>query len=125
MRTQSLSRAYQTAVSNGRHEIVADAPTDKGGGGTGCGAHELLEASLAVCVNMAVRMCAAEQSIPLEHMSTEVRLQRPDPDRVVFEFSLALSGPLSIEQRLALEKAAHTCPVRQTLSQRLEFKAVK
>ena len=104
MRTQSLPRAYQTAVGNGRHEIVADAPTDKGGGSTGFGAHELLEASLAVCINMAVRMRAAEQSIPLEHVSTAVRLQRPDPDRVVFEFSLALSGPLSIEQRLALEK---------------------
>jgi uncharacterized OsmC-like protein len=55
IRTQSLPRAYQTAFSNGRHEIVADAPIDKGGGGTAFGAHELLEASLAVCINMAVR----------------------------------------------------------------------
>jgi len=43
MRTQSLPQAHRTAVGNGRHEIVADAPINKGGGG----AHELLEAVLA------------------------------------------------------------------------------
>jgi putative redox protein len=112
-------------VSTGRHEVVADAPIDKGRGGTGFGAHELLEAALAVCISMAVRMYAAAHSIPLEHVSTHVHLRRPAADRVVFEYSLELQGPLSSEQRERLAQAAQGCQVSQTLSKRLEFKAAK
>jgi putative redox protein len=125
MRTRSLLGAYRTAVSNGRHEIVADAPIDKGGGGTGFGAHELLEAALAACINMSVRMYATAQSIPLEDVSTEGSIETPCPDQVVFEYSLELQGLLNNEQRKLLARAAQECPVSQTLSKRLEFKAAK
>lgn len=53
--TRSLQERYQTIASNSRHELAADAPAEKGGDGAGFSAHELLEAALAVCVNMAVR----------------------------------------------------------------------
>lgn len=121
--TQSLSSRFQTTANNGRHEIAADAPIDKGGGGVGFSAHELLEASLAVCVNMAVRMYAAEHSIPLESTTTRVRLQRPTPDTVSFEYAVELTGPLSASQLHELQEAARACPVRDTLSKRIEFRA--
>lgn len=122
VRTQSLPGAYRTKANNGHHEIIADAPQDKGGGATGFGAHELLECSLAVCINMAVRMHAAQYSIPLETVTTAVQLQRPEPDHIVFECSLEMTGPLTSAQKEALRTAAETCPVSQTLSKRIEIK---
>jgi putative redox protein len=123
IRAQSLPQAYRTTVSN--DEIAANAPIDKGGGGAGFGAHELLEAALAVCINMAVRMHASEHSIPLESVSTRVRLDRPHPNTVSFKYKLDLVGPLSDQQRRQLEHAASICQVRQTLSKRIEFRALE
>ncbi|MEO7774524.1 MAG: OsmC family protein [Steroidobacteraceae bacterium] len=101
--------------------MVADAPTAKGGGGAGFGAHELLEAALAVCLNMAVRMHAESNGLPLTGVNTRVSLHRPAPDTVCFEYSLELTGPLTDDHRGQLEEIARTCPVRQTLSKRIDF----
>lgn len=121
IRTEGRGNAYQALVGNGNHEILCDAPIEKGGAGSGFGAHDLLEASLALCMNMAIRMHAAANAIPLERVCTQVRLLRPTPDEVVFEYSLELTGSLTQAQRLVLEEAAEKCPVRQTLSRRLSF----
>lgn len=56
---------YQTAFSNGTHTAVADVPMEKGGAGQGFGPHELLEAALATCLTMTVRMAAEHLGIPL------------------------------------------------------------
>lgn len=119
--TQSRHEPWQALVSNGRHEVPGDAPIEKGGGGQGMGAHDLLEASLALCMSMAVRMHAAEHSIPLDGVRTHVHLVRPDTGGVVFEYALELEGPLNQAQRNALEEVAADCPVRRTLSQPLAF----
>ena len=52
---------------------------------------------------MAVRMHAAEQSIPLQGVVARVRLERPAPDTVTFEHSLEFDGPLGTGHRLQLE----------------------
>jgi putative redox protein len=124
IRTRSLPQRYTTALSNGRQEVFADAPIEKGGGGAGLGAHELLEAALAVCINMAVRMHADQHTIPLSSVTTRVSIQRPDGHTVRFDYGIELSGPLSAAQREELEAAARACPVRQTLSKHLEFRAM-
>jgi uncharacterized OsmC-like protein len=72
IQVDSLSPAYRGVVRNRAHELASDAPITKGGGGAGFGAHELLEASLAACLNMAVRMHADARGIPLERVSTVV-----------------------------------------------------
>ena len=123
IRTQSLPELFRSAVNNGVHEIHTDAPVSKGGEGTGFGAHDLLEAALATCINMAVRMYAVGHAIPLERVATSVQLERPDPEHVVFTDALELGGELSSEQRQQLANVADACPVRQTLSKRLEFHA--
>jgi putative redox protein len=122
--TESTPRPYVTIASNGRVAIQLDAPTAKGGGGDGFGSHDLLEASIAVCINMAVRMHAAANGIALDGVSTRVELSRPDATTTRFNYSLQLKGPLTESQRDALLDAARTCPVRQTLSSRIEFHAL-
>ena len=121
--TQSTTERFRTEVSNGRISIDADPPQDKGGGGAGFGAHELLEAAFAACMNMAVRICAVEHGIALEGVQTQVQLSRPTAGTVRFEYGLELRGQLSTQQRALLTEAAETCPVRQTLSMRLEFQS--
>lgn len=122
--TQSTPEHFKTEISNGSSSIAADPPLDKGGQGAGFGAHELLESSLAACINMAVRMCAVGHGIALEGVKTKVQLRRPDAESVCFDYALQLLGPLTAEQRTLLMHAADNCPVRQTLSKRLTFQSV-
>ncbi len=119
--TESGTEKFVTLASNGRTTIQLDAPLAKGGGGMGFGPHELLEASIGACINMAVRMHALAHQIPLEGVASSVRIVRPDAATVRFEHTLDLRGPLTHAQREALTVAAATCPVRQTLSRRIDF----
>ena len=125
IQAESIAGSYPTTVTNGNHELIADAPIAKGGGSSGFGAHELLEAALAACLNMAVRMCASANGIPLQSVRTRVSLQRPTDDIVRFGYAVELTGPLSEQQRAELEFAAQTCPVRQTLSKQLDFEQMR
>lgn len=124
IQTHSLPQSYTTAVTDTRHEMTADAPIDKGGGGAGFGAHELLEAALAACINMAVRMHADTHAIPLDGVTTRVMLHRSDPETARFEYALEITGSLSLAQREQLATVARSCPVRRTLSKRLEFQEI-
>lgn len=123
--TKSTPRPYVTTASNGRVTIQLDAPVAKGGGGEGFGAHDLLEASVAVCINMAVRMHAAANSMPLTSVSTQVELSKPDAATTRFDYSLKFEGELTPGQKAALIEAARQCPVKETLSRRLEFHALE
>jgi putative redox protein len=123
--TTSLQSAYRTEFTSAQAHAIADAPPEKGGSGSGFGPHELLEAALATCINMAIRMRAVELEIAIEGVSTVVRLNRSRPDVAAFEFATEIAGAISASQRRQLEEAAGNCPVRQTLSRRLEFVSTK
>jgi putative redox protein len=125
IQVDSLSPAYQGVVRNGSHAVVSDAPITKGGGGMGFGAHELLEAALAACLNMAVRMHADQKDIPLEHVATKVTLSWPDEQTSKFEYRVDLTGPMSPGQRAELQAIADSCPVRRTLSRQLVFERAR
>ena len=112
---------YQTRFSDGEHHGTCDATVDKGGGHSGFRPHDLLEAALASCVNMAVRMFADNHAIPLGSVTTKVSLDRTHPDEVVFRYEVGLDGELTPEQRDKLLQAAAACPVRRTLSKRIRF----
>ena len=121
--TESTPRPFVTIARNGRVTMQLDAPISKGGGGEGFGAHDLLEASIAVCINMAVRMHAEANGISLASVSTQVELSKPDAMTSRFNYSLQLEGQLIAEQKAALHAVARSCPVRETLSRRIEFHA--
>jgi putative redox protein len=112
---------YKTRFSDGEHECISDTTADKGGGASGFRPHHLLEAALATCVNMTVRMYAENHGIPLRGVTTNVSLDRTPPDEVVFRYEVALDGELTAEQQSKLIQAAGACPVRKTLSKRIKF----
>ena len=121
IRAESADRPYLTSFTNGRHTASSDNTPDKGGQGAGFRPHELLEAALASCMNMWLRMYADNHQLPLEHVNTIVELKRDHPGEAVFEYEIALEGPLTSEQKSKLLGISQTCPVRKTLSGTLSF----
>ena len=80
----SKKTQFDTWFTNGKHEGHCDAPVEKGGCDGGFGPHELLEAALASCLNIWVRVCAKNHNIPLAGVVTEVTLERQTPERSFF-----------------------------------------
>ena len=114
---------YRTRFTDGEHEGIADTTADKGGEHSGFRPHDLLEAALATCVNMTVRMYADNHGITVRGVTTNVSLDRTHPDEVVFRYEVELDGELTDEQRNKLFQAASACPVRKTLSKKIRFES--
>jgi len=112
---------YQTRFSDGEHQGISDTTADKGGQHSGFRPHDLLEAALATCVNMTVRMYADNQAIPLRSVTTKVSIDRSLPDEAVFRYEVDLDGELTPVQKDKLLHAANACPVRRTLSKGIRF----
>jgi putative redox protein len=116
--------SYQTTVSNGKHIASADTTEDKGGHHSGFRPHELLEAALASCLNMHLRMYADHHNIFLDEVRTIVTLDRNLPDEAIFKYSIDMTGSLSDEQRVKLLQIAKTCPVHKTLLKKISIQEV-
>ena len=112
---------YHTEFTNGAHVATSDTTPNKGGGNRGFRPHELLEAALATCMNMTVRMAADIQGIPLSSVSVTVSLNREEPGKPVFEYRVQFGEALSEAQKSRLLSAVELCPVRNTLSHPLRF----
>jgi len=121
IKTQSGDAPYLVRFTNGTQEALADVLPVKGGQGAGFGPHELMEASLATCINMWIRMQADQQNIPVGAISVSVNLKRDDPNERIFEYSISIDGTLSEQQRTILLQFADDCPVRKTLCKRISF----
>lgn len=122
IRTDSQPAKFQTQFTNGVQVSVSDTTPDKGGGNLGFRPHELLEAALASCMNMTLRMCAEKQRMPLSGVSVAVSLNRNNPDGPLFEYSVEFHGSLSESQKGELLSALENCPVRKTLSKPLHVR---
>ncbi len=117
----SESPQYRTRFSDGKHAGIADTPAEKGGSDSGFRPHELLEAALATCVNMTIRMYADNHGIPLEGVTTTVRLDRESSEQALFNYEVEFVGDLKPEHAEKLLRAANACPVRRTLSRAIVF----
>jgi putative redox protein len=120
----SLPEKYLARFTDGTHEALADTAPEYGGAFAGFKPVDLLEAALANCVTMVVRIAADKRSIPLAGVSVQVKLNRENKDESVFEYSIDLRGELTDEQRATLLRAASGCPVKKILSGAVSFKDV-
>jgi putative redox protein len=120
---QDEKAAYRTQVSNGEFQTVADATVDHGGGGAGFRPHEFLEAALATCLNMTVRIFADRHGLALTGVQTTVSLDRTVAGQTVFEYDIKVSGDLTAEETQRILQAAKACPVHKTLSGAISFRS--
>lgn len=116
---KSQEPKYQVLFTNGLHECVADTTEANGGDNGGFRPHDLLEAALATCLNMWLKMYADNHNIPVSHVETTVSLDRSHPDEVIFNFSINISGSLSSSEKQKLISVAKTCPIHKTLTKKL------
>jgi len=123
--TQSKETRYRVHFTDGKQQADADVLPIKGGRGAGFGPHELLEASLACCINMWIRMQADQLGIAVGSIAVAVSLKRDHPQEAIFEYTVKLEGDLSEDQRATLMQAADNCPVRRTLLKNLSFQKLE
>ncbi|QDU26670.1 OsmC-like protein [Anatilimnocola aggregata] len=119
IKAASLNQSCQTAFTNGGQSSFADLPVAKGGAGLGFGPHELLEAALATCMVMTVRMYADRHHLPLTSVNCDVRIDRSAIESVALFYALTLEGNLTTEEKQLLQAAAASCPVARTLAARI------
>ena len=120
--THSTNARYRTRFSIDEHHAFSDVSAARGGAAAGFNPHELLEASVACCINIWLRIHADACGIPLSSVTAEVRLNRESPDEAVFEYRVDLQGDFTTQQRDELEQQIATCPVSKTLLKNISFR---
>jgi putative redox protein len=124
IRATSKSTNYQTAFSNGAAEALTDVLAAKGGTGEGFRPSELLEAAIATCMTITLKMYADAHGLPLEDVQTEVTLHSDNKAETLFRYKVELTGnALTEEQRAKLLAIADACMVKQKLSKPIRFEA--
>jgi putative redox protein len=121
---ESLDKDYQTRFSDGTRSAVSDTSPDHGGTGEGFNPHALLEAALGNCIAIVTRMYAKKHGVALEGITVTVNLNRDDPAKAVFEYSVDYKGDIDAETREKLLRVAKSCPVHKTLMRELVFTQV-
>lgn len=99
--------------------IETDAPTDNNGKGERFSPTDLLCVSLATCMVTIMGIKAREKNIDLVNTTIHIQKTMADNPRKVsgigirFEFEKSLE--LDNQNRVILERCAHTCPVRYSI----------
>lgn len=120
--SKSGQKPFVTIFTDGKNEAVCDTTLDKGGSGSGFRPHDLLEAALACCLNMSLRMAADNHKIALREIKVSVLLNRDDPEQTIFEYGVELDGDLTEHQKRMLLELAGSCPVSKTISKKISFR---
>jgi putative redox protein len=113
--TRSLEAPYRTVATDGRFQIGADTHKLGRGGDGGLRPHQLLEAALATCMNISVRLEAQGLGAGPVEVRTAVQLDRSRPGEAAYHFRFRIDGDLTAPQREALEATARSCLLGQTL----------
>ncbi len=124
IRTENEEINYKTKFSNGEHSAFSDTTMDKGGSNSGFRPHELLEAAVASCMNMHIRMFAKNHNMNVSEVKTEVSLNRNEPESAVFEYKVKVYGRLTGLEKEKLMQIVQSCPVKKTLSKRIDFRCI-
>ena len=120
-------------IVSGPHQLRADEPVAVGGGDAAPGPYDYLLIGLGACTSMTVGLYARSKKWPLENISVSLshsRIHAKDCaecetkdgmlDRIDVE--IALSGPLTVEQRAKLMEIAAKCPIHRTLKSEINIR---
>jgi len=110
----SAATPYQTVIEVDHHSLLSDTSWQDKGGDSGPKPSQLLDASLASCIAMTVRIAADARGVALEQVIVEVT-HTAEVDHTDFHCSLTLIGDLTEKQRAGLHRVAHRCPVSKAL----------
>jgi putative redox protein len=121
IRAKNLEPNFLTEYTDGTHTGASDAPAEKGGQGADFQPLALLEASLATCVNITLRVYAQAHGIDLPEVETTATLT-PGAEGSTFEYTVNLPASVTPEQKKRLLAATKACPIHGVLSKPITFK---
>lgn len=110
----SSSTTYRTEIRNEQHTLTADEPLSLGGGDTGPTPDSLLEAALASCTAITLRMYANRKEWPITGIHVTVQLERKEA-KSIFIRNIQIEGAIDETQKQRLLQIAQACPVSKTL----------
>ena len=105
-------------------KLLTDAPVDNHGKGETFSPTDLVATALGTCIPTIMGMVAEREKIDLTGMRVSVQKEMSaQPPRQIAKLTTRIVMPagLTEQQRVKLEKAAHTCPVHQTLHGNVEL----
>lgn len=108
-------------------ELSTDAPADNHGRGESFSPTDLVATALGSCMLTILGIVARERGWSLEGASATVdKHMAADPRRRIGRLDVRLRLPPDLDERAwrTLEQAARTCPVAESLSDRLEVALV-
>ena len=112
-----LEEPFAVALSADGHGMISDASKNDGGSALGPNPTRLVEAALAACGVMTIKMYARRKKWPL--VDAHITLRQADGGDAhvarVFEKKLTVIGDLNAEQKEKLLEIADKCPVHRML----------
>ena len=113
---------YKTTLTNGRHELIADEPTDVGGTDLGFRPSELLSSALATCTCVTLRMYADRKGWALEDVQISIDFEWDNAAKTThINRHITLVGDLSDDEKTRLMDIADKCPIHKVLSNPIEI----
>ena len=104
--------------------LVTDAPVDNQGKGESFSPTDLVATALGTCILTIMEIVARREQINLAdvRITVEKEMSADLPRRIAkLTTRIAMPAGLTEQHKAKLEKAAHTCPVHQTLQGKVEL----
>lgn len=104
--------------------LVTDAPVDNRGKGESFSPTDLVATALGTCIPTIMGIVAEREKIDLTSLRITVQkeMSAEAPRRIAKLITrIMMPKGLTDQQKAKLEKAAHTCPVHQTLDGKVEM----
>ena len=116
--TRNRAGKMMHTVAVRQHSIVVDEPESNGGEDLGPTAHELYDSAVGTCKAMTALWYAKRKGIPVEGIEVTVERDDSEERKGIYRLfvTLALTGPLTEEQRQELLNVASKCPVHRLMT---------
>ena len=117
--TRDRAAKMKHTVKVRQHSFAVDEPESNGGEDLGPTPHELYDSALAACKAMTTLWYANRKHIPVEDIEVTVDRDDREERKGIYRLhvTLALTGPLTEEQRQELLNVASKCPVHRLMTQ--------
>jgi putative redox protein len=126
---------FTTTIQTKKHSLIADEPESVGGNDFGPSPYDLLNASLAACTTMTLKMYAQRKKWDLQEVFVYITNSKKHSDDLGIETEnpgyidhmskkLKFVGNLDADQRQRLKEIASRCPVHRTLEKGAVFETV-
>ncbi len=100
------------------HALTVDMAPSEGGADDGPDPHDLYDSALGACKALTILWYAQRNAIPVQDIEIAVARDSSQERRGIYRLTatVAVSGPLSSEQREALLAVAAKCPVHKLMT---------